>query len=552
MLTLEYIAEAIRILGIKWLPTGNAKKDVSVGGRIQENHQKSPDRGDVYTKKESHDAEGNSSSQPSNAEGIDPNESGEDEAIAGGMEAEEGNFVNVEVGFSYRASNTGTSMKVKAKNAHLYLLFYLPGGIRFPVWVELRGMVGTMRMRLQLCPDPPFVALCTLTLLGQPKVDLSCTPLTRKGLNIMDLPLLSSFVQSSIDAALAEYVAPKSLTLDLKDMLLGDDFKKDTSARGVLVVTVVNATGFKEGDRRLGPLKKGSSDAYVAVGWGKFGKPLWSTRIILDDMKPSWNETAYILVGPEEINASERLRVQLWDSDRSSADDDLGRIEVDLEQLMNDSRSFGRIWQREDGFRALTPSENMPGTLAWNVGYFPKKRIQQEQLERQSLEPEIKSLQQLKDKVASDVTRKMREASDQKESEEFNQQEAQDLKSREDNMVASTQPLRDSPTGILSLQIHQITGLELEQINKPRDDEGTEGDTVEGSDELPSSYCTVILNHQKIFETRTKPKTSNPFFNASTERFVRDWRNAEIMISVRDARVHENHPLVRAIIQAST
>lgn len=72
--------------------------------------------------------------------------------------------------------------------------------------------------------------------------------------------LLSSFVQSSIDAALAEYVAPKSLTLDLKDMLLGDDFKKDTSARGVLVVTVVNATEFKEGDRRLGPLKKGSSE----------------------------------------------------------------------------------------------------------------------------------------------------------------------------------------------------------------------------------------------------------------------------------------------------
>ncbi|KAL8751915.1 MAG: hypothetical protein Q9199_006100 [Rusavskia elegans] len=512
MLTLEFIVEAIRILGIKWLPTGNAKKDVSVGGQIQEKDRKVPNEGDMYTKKHSHDAEENALSQSSSVEGIDSNESGEDKAIAGGMEAEEGSFVNVEVGFSYRASNTGRSMNVKAKNAHLYLLFYLPGGIRF--------------RKLMLCPDPPFVALCTLTLLGQPKVDLSCTPLTRKGLNIMDLPLISSFVQSSIDAALAEYVAPKSLTLDLKDMLVGDDFKKDTSARGVLVVTVVNATEFKEGDRGLGPLKKGSNfilgDAYVAVGWGKFGKPVWSTRIILDDMRPSWNETAYILIGPEEINASERLRVQLWDSDRSSADDDLGRIEVDLEQLMSDSRSFGRMWQREDGFQALTPSESMPGTLLWNVGYFPKKRIQQEQLERQSLEPEVKSLQQLKDKVASDVTRKMREASDQKESEEFNQQEAQDLKIREDNMVASTHPLRDSPTGILSLQIHQITGLELEQINKPRDDEEMEGDTAEGSEELPSSYCTVILNHQKIFKTRTKPKSSNPFFNAGTERFVRD------------------------------
>ena len=44
----------------------------------------------------------------------------------------------------------------------------------------------------------------------------------------MDVPLISKFVQSSMDAALAEYVAPKSLTLNLKDMMMGDDFKKDT------------------------------------------------------------------------------------------------------------------------------------------------------------------------------------------------------------------------------------------------------------------------------------------------------------------------------------
>ncbi|KAI4266974.1 MAG: hypothetical protein LQ337_008589 [Flavoplaca oasis] len=423
--------EAIRILGIKWLPGGHAKKDVSAGGRIQEKDRDVRNEGDAQTESQPPNADQINSYHASNATGIGSNGTGENESVAGGMEAEEGSFVNVEIGFSYRASKTSTSMKVKAKNAHLYLLFYLPGGIRFPVWVELRGMVGTLRMRLQLCPDPPFVALCTMTLLGQPKVSLSCTPLTRKGLNIMDLPLISSFVQNSIDAALAEYVAPKSLSLDLKDMLVGDDFKKNTSASGVLVVTVIGATDFKEGDRSLGLLRRGSSDAYVAVGWGKFGKPIWSTRIILDNMSPSWNETAYILVGPEEINASERLRVQLWDSDRASADDDLGRIEVDLEQLMGDSRSLGRMWQREDGFRALTPSEDMPGTLVWRVGYFPKKPIQREQLERQTLEPDVKSVQQLKDYVTDDVTRKLREASDQKNSEEFTQQEAQDLKIRE-------------------------------------------------------------------------------------------------------------------------
>lgn len=106
------------------------------------------------------------------------------------------------------------------------------------------------------------------------------------GLNIMDLPFISSFVQSSIDAALAEYVAPKSLTLDLKDMLVGDDFKKDTATRGVVVVKINRGRNFKPGDPGLGILKKASSDAYVAVGWAKFGKPVWSTRVIVSDMEP--------------------------------------------------------------------------------------------------------------------------------------------------------------------------------------------------------------------------------------------------------------------------
>ncbi|KAL8871578.1 MAG: hypothetical protein Q9174_002619 [Haloplaca sp. 1 TL-2023] len=535
--------EALRVLGIKWLPVGNAKKDVSVDGRVRDksttrqSDRKVPNEGE--SSRDMGPYEGNKKEEgnrDSSAESL-PAKSNEGQAIAEGMEAEEGDFVNMELGLSYRASKIGKSMKIKAKNAHLYLVFYLPGGIRFPVWVELRGMIATVRMRLQLCPDPPFVALCTLTFLGQPKVDLSCVPLTRKGLNIMDLPLVSSFVQSSIDAALAEYVAPKSLTLDLKDMLIGDDFKKDTSARGVLAVRIVSASDFKEGDQSLGGLRQGSS-------WAKFGKPIWSTRTIKNDMEPTWNETAFILVGPEELDAGERLRLGLWDSDRTSADDDLGRIETDLKELMSDSRSSSKMWEREDGFRALSPDEVMPGKLKWSVGYFPKERIRPEQLEQQSLEPDITTLQQLRTRVSEDVGNKLREGSNRDEAPEVSQQKAQDLKSREDNMIASTSPLINSPSGILSVQIHQISGLELEKISKQEDEGAAEIDDAERQkDDLPSSYCTVILNHQKIFQTRTKPKSSQPFFNAGTERFIRDWRNTEIMIYVRDARVHENDPL---------
>ncbi|KAL8843644.1 MAG: hypothetical protein Q9170_000148 [Blastenia crenularia] len=263
-------------------------------------------------------------------------------------------------------------------------------------------------------------------------------------------------------------------------------------------------------------------DSYVAVGWAKFGKPVWSTRIIQDDMEPTWEETAFVLVGPNELNAGERLRVQLWDSDRTSADDDLGRIELDLKEIMSDQRSFTQMWQRCDGFRALSPNEEMPGNLTWSVGYFPKSRIQENQLRKQLLDPGIRNMQQLKSQVAQDVRKKLREASIQDESSDTRQQEAHDLKSREDNMVASLSPLQDFPAGILSLQIHQISSLELERINKPQDEEESDDDTGAGSNDLPSSYCTVILNHRCVFKTRTKPKTSEPFFNAATERFIRD------------------------------
>ena len=399
-------------------------------------------------------------------------------------------------------------------------------------------------MRLQLCPDPPFFSLCTLTLLGQPKANLSCIPLTKRGLNIMDLPIISSFVQSSIDAALAEYVAPKSLTLDLKDMLVGDDFKKDTSARGVLMVKIKRAKDFKQGDGNLGGLKKGSADTYVTVGWAKYGKPLWSTRVILDDMEPIWDEIGFILVGPEEMNADERLRVHLWDSDRTSADDDLGRIEVDLKELMHSKHSNGKMWERKDGLGAMDADEKMPGYLEWSVGYFTKLRIQGDQLARQTSEPDIRTMQQLKDKVSKEAEQKLREATERERSDELEQQKAQDLKIREDSLIISSPPPTDYPTGILSIQVHNITGLQFEKKNK-NNGEGDEGDDLEEeSENLPSSYCIVILNHQKIFMTRTKPKNDKPFFNAGTERMVRDWRTTEVLISVRDSRVHEDDPMI--------
>lgn len=128
-------SEAIRILGIRWLPTGAAAKSVSVNGgtkstkKKDENDRKVPGEGILDDETGSLKEEESNNDTGDHIQ-TDKEEEGDEENIAEGMEAEDGDFVNIEVAFSYRASSSGKSIIVKSKNAHLYLAFYLPGGIR--------------------------------------------------------------------------------------------------------------------------------------------------------------------------------------------------------------------------------------------------------------------------------------------------------------------------------------------------------------------------------------------------------------------------------------
>jgi hypothetical protein len=540
-------SEAFRILGIRWLPTAAAGQSVDLQGKLTPANDKKKSAKD-NDRSGSGEAQMDEAGAADNSQGAsdDKQKEQEQQATQEGLEAEEGDFVNMELAFAYRARSHGKSIRARAKQAHLYLKFYLPGGIAVPVWVELKGIIGIMRIRLQLTPDPPFFDLCTLTFLGQPRANLSCVPLSKHGLNLMDVPLISSFVQSAVDAALAEYVAPKSLTLNLKDMLVGDDFKKDTAARGVVMVHIKHATGFKEGDGGVGPTK-GSSDSYVAVSWGKFGKPMASTRVIVDEQRPAWNEWAWILVTAEEVNAQETLRLQLWDSDKWTADDDLGRVEVSLKELMHGEQTKNRMHDREDRFTAEDPDEEMPGSLTWSVGYFEKAGIQSCQFEKQKIDSNVHDTDSLKRQVSEGAAEKLREAGNAKDrSSEMHQQTVQDYREKEIEMIISTPPPDGLRSGIVGIQIHNITGLETENLNKRKASKGGDyrEDEAEQSDEMPDSYCTIILNHQKVYRTRTKPKNAQPFFNAGTERFVRDWKTAELIVSVKDSREGEQDPLL--------
>lgn len=75
-------------------------------------------------------------------------------------------------------------------------------------------------------------------------------------------------------------------------MLAGDDFKKDTTARGILVVNIHSGYDFRCGDAAIPLIRKAGADPYCSVGWAKFGEK--HDRICL---------------GPDRLNA-DRIRIR--------------------------------------------------------------------------------------------------------------------------------------------------------------------------------------------------------------------------------------------------
>ncbi|KAI0080428.1 hypothetical protein K474DRAFT_1637659 [Panus rudis PR-1116 ss-1] len=470
--------------------------------------------------------EPNSDAKEGDADSEDTTAPSEDQ-----QEELEGDHVNLEVSFAYRNLPSGRSAESKAGNVHLLVEFFVGmQGVyaaRVPVWVEVTGVVGTARARLQLISDPPFVKTTMVSLMGLPKVNISVTALNKMLPNVMDIPFISGFISSSIDTAVAQYVAPKSLTLDLQQLISGDDIKKDTEAIGVLVVHIHRATDVKGMD-----MDGGSADPYITLTYSRLGKPLYSTRIIKGDRNPVFEETAILMVDVNTIRLREKLSFQLWDSDRASVDDMLGLAEIEILDLVR---------QRGKPVRKVSPLnspdlKHRPGSIEYTVGYYGKLPPTNK-LKTDGTDPGIPE--------------------DLRDQPDFKQARAVALNDLE-AAVLVTPPDPEWPSGILSVQVHEIKDLNVKRENrgfmlKPGEKEGQKGqddggEPEEESEGLPSSYCEISLNDELVYKTRVKPITSRPIFNAGTERFVRDWRKAHVTVAVKDSRMRENDAVLGVVM----
>lgn len=103
----------------------------------------------------------------------------------------------------------------------------------------------------------------------------------------------------------------------------------------------------------------------------------------LTDLNPVWEETCFILVSENDLKANEELLLvspphgvsratfmadellqMLWDEDKPSDDDLLGRIRVPLKELVQDAHQ-----DRSDPLMKLTKDRASKGTLYWSSQY---------------------------------------------------------------------------------------------------------------------------------------------------------------------------------------
>ncbi|CAO1635277.1 unnamed protein product [Sympodiomycopsis kandeliae] len=443
-------------------------------------------------------------------------------------------YVNLSVTFAYRARSRKDGRKNKqfamAEDIQMLLLLiakFGPAALKLPVKVHLQGLVGTVRLRIHLIASPPFLGETLISFVSLPRVNLDVVPL--KVLSLNDIRPLANFVQRSIDSAFASFTAPKSIKIDLASLISSDGVQRKINSIGVVIVRIHDVEGIERADLF------GQSDPYALFSWSRTGKPVFSTRVILKELSPRFEESTAILVPVEIVKAKESIGLEIFDSDRS-ADDFLGKAEIELKELLGNPR---RVFRRTDQLRGVRPGARRPGKATWSACFLPKAAFDCADLEENG--------------------QSTKEAERSSTSSDGNDQKKEDAKEKTEDLlpVERVPPSKYLPSGILCIQIHEIAALSNQSsLNVPSSTSRMSRNVVEGrvlpdeettddlADEAPNSYVEVIAEDKLVYRTRTKISDYRPIFNASTEKVILDWRTARVLLVVREKKFDEDDPIL--------
>lgn len=178
-----------------------------------------------------------------------------------------------------------------------------------------------------------------------------------------------------------------------------------------------------------------------------------------------------VLVTSDAIEAGERLRLRVCDSDRFSADDAMGVVEVDLADLVERGKQSNteELDRRADELQAERPGMRTCGTLHWSVKFHGMWEMAPEEIHQRLLQrknnvkgqPEVVEtpwwIEQIKQLVG--------EAPSWQEERKERRQEAVAWitgEKEKDELEAAEAPSEELRSGVIQFHIHQCVGESCE------------------------------------------------------------------------------------------
>ncbi|KAG9289337.1 hypothetical protein G9A89_007898 [Geosiphon pyriformis] len=230
---------------------------------------------------------------------------------------------------------------------------------------------------------------------------------------------------------------------------------------------------------------RGDNDPYVVTALDPPPYPTETkTRVIENEAHPVWQETHFHKIPELDIVSDNiKIRLSVWDWDRFSNDDHIGSVWFDIKEKIRDGKEECII---HDGWTDIWLNQQQHtrrGSLNCRVLYSPK--------------------------------------------------------------IYDESTIQENQTsGILALQIHQAMNI---QVTAPAFTHHKSSipllDHFSGSN-FPNPYASVFLNDIQVYRTRTKLNNVAPYWNASTEQFVRDWSTATLRIVIKNQKDLEDDPVI--------
>ncbi|KAJ3020939.1 hypothetical protein HKX48_009472 [Thoreauomyces humboldtii] len=334
--------------------------------------------------------------------------------------------------------------------------------IPLPVLVTDMEFRGKARIQLKFMTQFPHIKTVEFCLLEKPVIDFNVRPL--KGMDLMDTPGLSNFINDTIDHYTSLYVVdPNKITIDL-EQLLGSTTELDKPV-GVLRVAVYEAKGLKNMELA------GKSDPYARLYIG--GKPVMRTKTISNSLNPVWDETHHIVITKSALaqveSKSDELTMEILDWNNLAKDKSMGVTPgLRLSRWIKLLEEGASKVEEEADLDPLTAEERDSLIHEWGSPFEDEQDV----WKKLSLEHSQKGDVRLA------------------------------LKYYPVQDVAPTVSAAEFSAGILVITIHQAKELPCSKSASPD--------------------CSIEQDGMEIFRTPPKRKTNNPVWDSSYTVFVTD------------------------------